>query len=58
MREYRNRKKKEYQFEGGVKSFIQYLNKNKDPIHKEPIYFEAERENVDVEVAIEYNEGL
>ena len=50
-------KKKEYQFEGGVKSFIQYLNKNKDPIHKEPIYFEAERENVDVEVAIEYNEG-
>lgn len=52
-----SKKKKEYQFEGGVKSFIQYLNKNKDPIHKEPVYFEAERENVDVEVALEYNEG-
>jgi DNA gyrase subunit B len=50
-------KTREYQFEGGVKSFIQYLNKNKDPIHKEPIYFEAEREEVGVEVAIEYNEG-
>jgi DNA gyrase subunit B len=50
-------KTKEFKFDGGVKEFIQHMNKNKDPIHKEPIYFEAEREEVDVEVAMEYNEG-
>ncbi|MFP4562296.1 MAG: DNA topoisomerase (ATP-hydrolyzing) subunit B [Spirochaetia bacterium] len=50
-------KTKEFKFDGGVKEFIQHMNKNKDPIHKEPIYFEAEREDVDVEVAMEYNEG-
>ncbi len=50
-------KKHSFQFDGGVKSFITFLNKNKTPIHKEPIYFEATRENIDVEVAVEYNEG-
>jgi DNA gyrase subunit B len=50
-------KTKEFKYDGGVKEFIQHMNKNKDPIHKEPIYFEAERESVDVEVAMEYNDG-
>jgi DNA gyrase subunit B len=46
-----------FNFEGGVKEFIEYLNKNKSPIHKEPIHFDATRESVEVEVALEYNEG-
>jgi DNA gyrase subunit B len=51
-------KEREFQFEGGIASFITYINKNKTPLHKDPIYFEAERDNVQVEVAIEYNEGF
>jgi len=50
-------KVKEFMFEGGVKSFVSYLSENKKPIHKEPIYIEATRENVEIEVAMEYNEG-
>jgi len=50
-------KVKEFQFDGGLKSFIEYLNKNKTSIHKEPIYFEAEKDMVEVEIAFEYNDG-
>ncbi len=50
-------KVKEFQFDGGLKSFIEYLNKNKNAIHNEPIYLEAERDRVGVEVAFEYNDG-
>ena len=48
---------KTFCFDGGVASFISYLNKNKNPIHKEPIYIEARRGHVEMEVALEYNEG-
>lgn len=50
-------KKKEFRFDGGVKSFVVHLNKNRDTIHKDPVYFEAEREGVEVEVALQYNDG-
>ena len=50
-------KVKEFQFDGGLKSFIEYLNKNKTAIHKEPIYIEAEKDRVGVEIAFEYNDG-
>ena len=50
-------KTKEFLFEGGVKSFISYLNKNKTPIHGEPIYIEASREDMEAEIALEYNDG-
>lgn len=46
-----------FQFEGGVKSFISYLNKNKTAIHREPIYIEVARDNMELEVALEYNDG-
>ena len=48
----------EFRFDGGVKEFVRYLNKNKKPIQPEPVYFEAVRDNVEMEVAIEYNEGF
>ena len=40
--------------EGGIKEFVKYLNRNKDAIHDEIVYFEAERENMTVEVAMQY----
>ncbi len=40
--------------EGGIKEFVQYINKNKDPLHDEIIYFEATRNDMMVEVAMQY----
>ncbi|MBB6482330.1 DNA topoisomerase (ATP-hydrolyzing) subunit B [Spirochaeta isovalerica] len=50
-------KEREFMFEGGVKSFVQYLNKNKEPLHEEPIYFEFLKDMVTVELAMQYNHG-
>lgn len=46
-----------YCYEGGIKSFVQYLNKNKSPLFEEPVYFSAEKGTSMVEVAMQYNEG-
>jgi len=49
-------KKKEYCYKGGIISFVEYLNKGRNVIHKKPFYMEAEKEDVSLEVAIQYNE--
>ena len=46
-----------FHFDGGVKSFIEYLNKNKELIHQEPVYFDSERDHTRVEVGLQYNDG-
>ncbi|MFO7850679.1 MAG: DNA topoisomerase (ATP-hydrolyzing) subunit B [Spirochaetia bacterium] len=51
------KKEKEFKFDGGVKSFVSFLSESKKPIHKEPVYIEATRDNVEMEIALEYNEG-
>ncbi|MCL2138796.1 MAG: DNA topoisomerase (ATP-hydrolyzing) subunit B [Treponema sp.] len=53
----------EFMFEGGIKSFVHYLNENKTVLHKEPVYVEGVRDdglggNVEVECAIQYNDGF
>ena len=40
--------------EGGIKEFVKYINKNKDPLHDDVIYFEATRDDMMVEVAMQY----
>ncbi|MBN1647072.1 MAG: DNA topoisomerase (ATP-hydrolyzing) subunit B [Spirochaetales bacterium] len=50
-------KEASFQFEGGVKSFISYLNKNKTAIHREPIYIDVSKDDVELELALEYNDG-
>ncbi|MBV4423025.1 DNA topoisomerase (ATP-hydrolyzing) subunit B [Clostridium tyrobutyricum] len=53
----RNDKSELFHYEGGIKSFVEYLNRNKQPIQKEPIYLEGKREDYSLEIAIQYNDG-
>jgi DNA gyrase subunit B len=47
----------EFKFDGGVKSFVEYLNENKTVLYKEPVYIQGIRDGVEVECAIQYNDG-
>jgi DNA gyrase subunit B len=52
----RNDKKHEFQYSGGISEFVKHLNKNKEVLHNPPIYFEASKDNVTLELAIQYND--
>ncbi len=54
----RTDKQHTFQYEGGIISFVKYLNKNKNVLQAEPIYFMKEKDDISVEVAIEYNDGF
>ena len=46
-----------FQYAGGVKSFVEYLNRGKDVLHEEPVYIEGEKDTVTVDIALQYNDG-
>ncbi|MCP4132798.1 MAG: DNA topoisomerase (ATP-hydrolyzing) subunit B [bacterium] len=43
-----------FQFKGGIVSFVEYLNENKTPVIRKPIYFKTERDKIEIEVAMQY----
>jgi DNA gyrase subunit B len=51
----RTGKKKDFMYEGGIKSFVEYLNKNREVLHKKPIYISGEKNGVLVDIALQYN---
>ena len=52
----RTNQKQEFFYEGGIVSFVEYLNNNKNPLHK-PIYFQKEKNGSQVEIAMQYNDS-
>ncbi|MDU5948378.1 MAG: DNA topoisomerase (ATP-hydrolyzing) subunit B [Paenibacillus macerans] len=46
-----------FHYEGGIKEYVIFLNHNKEVLHEEPIYVEGQREMIQVEIALQYNEG-
>jgi DNA gyrase subunit B len=57
VRDDRSGKSHEFKFEGGIASFVEYLNKTKSALHDKPIHFVTERDGVVLELAMQWNDG-
>ncbi len=53
----RTNKKHEFYYKGGIVSFVEYLNKNRNCIHPKPIYIQGVKNGIEVEIAFQYNDG-
>ncbi|MEK6607395.1 MAG: DNA topoisomerase (ATP-hydrolyzing) subunit B [Myxococcota bacterium] len=54
----RSDKKHEFDYQGGIVSFVEHLNRNKVPVHEKPVYIDGEREHVRVELALQWNDSF
>ncbi|GAA0334548.1 DNA topoisomerase (ATP-hydrolyzing) subunit B [Bacillus carboniphilus] len=54
----RNDKKNEYLYEGGIKSYVEHLNRSREVLHEEPIYMEGEKEGISAEISLQYNDSF
>ncbi|SMC23541.1 DNA gyrase subunit B [Desulfacinum hydrothermale DSM 13146] len=55
LKDERTAKEKSFYYEGGLIQFVEHLNQNKEPLHPEVIYIAGERQDVSIEVALQYN---
>jgi len=55
IKDERSEKANEFCYEGGIISFVEYLNSNKEALHKPPLYFSRSKNGTSVEVALQYN---
>ncbi|UXR65735.1 DNA topoisomerase (ATP-hydrolyzing) subunit B [Bdellovibrio bacteriovorus] len=53
----RNGKKQDFQYSEGVAEFVKYMNQSKKSLHNEVVYFKGEKDNVDVEIAMQWNDS-
>jgi DNA gyrase subunit B len=50
-------KRLEFHYEGGIMSYVEHLNRAKEVLHENPIYIESQRDDIAVEIAMQYNDG-
>ena len=53
-----NGKENEYHYEGGIKSYVEHLNRTREVLHEEPIYVEGAKDGITVEIALQYNDSF
>ncbi len=53
----RTGEERHFQFEGGIGSFVRYLNRNREALHPKPFFCSAEKDRVQIEAAVQYNDG-
>lgn len=46
-----------FKYEGGINEFVKYLNRNREALHETPIYVEGSKDNIQVEVSLQYNDS-
>ena len=51
-------KEETFHYEGGIREFVEYINKSKEPLYSQVIYCEGVKDNVQVEVAFQHNDGF
>ena len=57
LRDERHDEEREFHYEGGIVSFVEYLNKNKATLHNQPIYISGRRGDTGLEVSLQYNDS-
>ncbi len=57
LKDERTDKENSFKFTGGIESFVEFLNRNKNPLHKKVVMFNGEKDRIQMEVALQYNDG-
>ncbi len=57
IKDNRSERFQEFKYEGGIASFIEHINENKNILHETPVYFSGKSEDVEIEVAFQYNDS-
>jgi len=58
VKDERDERKETFQYEGGIRAFVKHLNRNREVLFPEPVYIRGEKEDVGLEVAIQYNQSF
>ncbi len=55
LKDERDGREEQFRYEGGLREFVKFLDESRTPVHVEPIYFDGERENIPVQIAMQYH---